>query len=379
MDITDLDRLLGLLADLDGSDLHIKAGAAPRVRVSGALRPLLEEPQFTAEETLQVAESMMQPNILDQFRAHHEVDFAYSVPGVGRFRVNAYYQRSSVAMAMRLVRTSAATVADLGLPPTVTRLAEVQRGLVLVTGPTGSGKTTTLAAMVDHINHTRACHVVTIEDPVEFLHPDDLATIDQREVGFDTDSFSSAMRVVLRQDPDVILVGEMRDLETVSAALTAAETGHLVLSTLHTTDATETINRIVDFFPPHQQNQTRVSLAASMKGIIGQRLVPAADGKSRVPALELLVSNGRVQQAIIDSAQTSDIEGIIAEGEYYGMMTFDQCLAGLVGDGVIDIREAMNSATNPHDLKVLLERRGIIQTGQFAPSAESGPVPVPVG
>jgi twitching motility protein PilT len=267
-------------------------------------------------------------------------------------------------MAMRLVRANAATVSDLGLPETITRLAEEHRGLVLVTGPTGSGKTTTLAAMVDHINHTRACHVVTIEDPVEFYHADDLATIDQREVGFDTDSFSSAMRVVLRQDPDVILVGEMRDLETVSAALTAAETGHLVLSTLHTINATETINRIVDFFPPHQQNQIRVSLAGSIRGIICQRLVPTADGKGRVPALELLVSNGRIQQAIVDSIQTSDIEAIIADGEYYGMMTFDQSLAGLVAEGVINVPEAMNSATNPHDLKVLLERRGVVQTGQ---------------
>jgi twitching motility protein PilT len=366
MDTSDLDRLLLRLAELDGSDLHVKAGAAPRVRIAGSLRPLLDEPQFTAEETLHIAESMMQPSNLEHFREHREADFAYSVPGLGRFRVNAFYQRSSVALAMRLVRTSAATVEDLGLPPVITRLAEEQRGLVLVTGPTGSGKTTTLAAMVDHINHTRACHVVTIEDPVEFLHDDDLAAIDQREVGFDTNSFSSAMRVVLRQDPDVILVGEMRDLETVSAALTAAETGHLVLSTLHTTDATETINRIVDFFPPHQQNQTRVSLASSLKGIICQRLVPTADGSARVPALEVLVTNGRIEQAIIESAQTSDIGGIIADGEYYGMMTFDQSLAGLVAAGTIDIREAMNSATNPHDLKVLLERSGIIQTGQFA-------------
>jgi twitching motility protein PilT len=378
MDRTDLDRLLVLLAKLDGSDLHVRAGAIPRVRISGALRPLIDEPRFTPEETLAIAESMMQPGTLENFRKHHEVDFAYSVPGIGRFRVNAFYQRSSVAMAMRLVRTNAATVSDLGLPETITRLAEEQRGLVLVTGPTGSGKTTTLAAMVDHINHTRACHVVTIEDPVEFLHADDLAAIDQREVGFDTDSFSSAMRVVLRQDPDVIFVGEMRDLETVSAALTAAETGHLVLSTLHTTDATETINRIVDFFPPHEQNQRRVSLAGSIKGIICQRLVPTADGKGRVPALELLVSNGRIQQAIVDPIQTSDIGGIIAEGEYYGMMTFDQSLAGLVAEGVVDVREAMNSATNPHDLKVLLERRGVLQTGQYASSGEGQAVVPPV-
>src|SRR6202790_3534653 len=366
VDTADLDRLLSLLAELDGSDLHIKAGGPPRMRLAGALRTMDDEPQFTQDETLAIAESMMQPAILETFRLRHEVDFAYSLAGTGRFRVNAYYQRGSVALAMRRVRANAATVEELGLPEVVTRLSEEMRGLVLVTGPTGSGKTTTLAAMVDHINHTRSCHVVTIEDPVEYLHTDDLADIDQREVGFDTDTFSSAMRVVLRQDPDVILVGEMRDQETVSAALTAAETGHLVFSTLHTINATETINRIVDFFPPHQQTQVRVGLAGSLKGIICQRLIPAADGKRRVPALELLVVNGRIQQAIIDPLQTSDIGDIVADGEYYGMLTFDQSLVALLSDGTIDLAEAMSTATNPHDLKVMLERKGIMQTGQFA-------------
>ncbi len=355
-----------MLAELDGSDLHIKAGAPPRMRLAGALRTLDDEPSFTMAETQELAESIMQPAVLEIFAEHREADFAYALVGTGRFRVNAYYQRGSVALAMRRVRASAATVEELGLPPVVTRLAEEMRGLVLVTGPTGSGKTTTLAAMIDHINHTRSCHVVTIEDPVEYLHTDDMAAIDQREVGFDTDSFGSAMRVVLRQDPDVILVGEMRDTETVSAALTAAETGHLVFSTLHTINATETINRIVDFFPPHQQTQTRVSLAGALKGIICQRLIPTADGKSRVPALELLVVNGRIQQAIIDPLQTGDIEGIVADGEYYGMLTFDQSLVTLVADGTIDLAEAMSTASNPHDLKVMLERKGIMRTGVFA-------------
>ena len=327
-----------------------------------------DEPRFTPEETLAIAESMMPPAILEIFREKREVDFAYSLAGTARFRVNAYFQRGSVAMAMRRVRASAATVDELGLPEVVTRLAEEMRGLVLVTGPTGSGKTTTLAAMIDHINHNRSCHVVTIEDPVEYLHTDDLADIDQREVGFDTDTFSSAMRVVLRQDPDVILVGEMRDQETVAAALTAAETGHLVFSTLHTINATETINRIVDFFPPHQQTQTRVGLAGSLKGIICQRLIPTADGKGRVPAIEMLVVNGRIQQAIIDPLMTGDIEGIVADGEYYGMQTFDQSLVTLLTTGTISLEEAMATATNPHDLKVMLERKGIMQTGQFATS-----------
>ena len=348
------------------------------MRLAGSLRTMDDEPRFTQEETLAIAESMMAPSILETFRARHEVDFAYSLAGTARFRVNAYYQRGSVALAMRRVKAHAATVEELGLPEVVTRMAEEMRGLVLVTGPTGSGKTTTLAAMVDHINHTRSCHVVTIEDPVEYLHTDDLADIDQREVGFDTDTFGSAMRVVLRQDPDVILVGEMRDQETVSAALTAAETGHLVFSTLHTINATETINRIVDFFPPHQQQQTRVSLAGSLKGIICQRLIPTADGKGRVPALELLVVNGRIQQAIIDPLLTGDIEGIIADGEYYGMLTFDQSLVTLLSDGTIDLEEAMNTATNPHDLKVMLERKGIMQTGQFANDLRLTPVPLPL-
>jgi twitching motility protein PilT len=366
MDRGDLDRILETLADLDGSDLHIKAGAPPRLRVAGGLRTLDDEPSFTDQETHDLAEAIMPPPVLDQFRTHHEADFAYSVAGIGRFRVNAYYQRSTVALAMRRVRASAATVSELGLPEVVTRLATEMRGLVLVTGPTGPGKTTTLAAMIDHINHTRACHVVTIEDPVEYLHHDDLAAIDQREVGFDTDTFTSAMRVVLRQDPDVILVGEMRDTETVSAALTAAETGHLVMSTLHTINATETINRIVDFFPPFQQPQVRVSLAGSLKGIICQRLIPTADGKGRVPALELMVVNGRIQQAILDPLLTGDIDGIIADGEYYGMLTFDQSLVNLIAGGTITLAEAMATASNPHDLKVMLERKGVLRTGAFA-------------
>ncbi len=366
MDIADLDRLLMMLEELDGSDLHVKAGAPPRMRIAGSLRTLHEEPAFTAQDTERIAEAMMTETVLETFRAKHEADYAYSVPGTGRFRVNAYYQRSSTALAIRRVRASPATAEELGLPPVVTQLAQEMRGLVLVTGPTGSGKTTTLAAMVDHINHLRACHIVTIEDPVEVLHRDDLAAIDQREVGFDTDSFSSAMRVILRQDPDVILVGEMRDQETVAAALSAAETGHLVFSTLHTINATETINRIVDFFPPHQQSQIRISLAGSLQGIVCQRLIPTVDGEGRVPALEVLVINGRIQQAIIDPLLTGDIDAIVADGAYYGMVTFDQSLAALLANGRITLAEAMSTATNPHDLKVMLERQGILQTGSFA-------------
>ena len=360
----DLDRLLHVLAELDGSDLHLKAGSPPRIRVDGALGALENERRFTAEDTGDLADAIIPQQLRQVFEDQHEADFAYGVAGLGRFRVNAFLQRGSVALAIRRVRTQAATIADLGLPEVVRRLAEEQRGLVLVTGPTGSGKTTTLAAIIDHINHTRSCHVITIEDPIEYLHRDDLAAVDQREIGFDTETFTSAMRVVLRQDPDVILIGEMRDQETIYTALTAAETGHLVFSTLHTTTATETVNRVVDMFPSHQQGQIRVSLAAALKGTICQRLIPRADGRGRAPAVEVMVVNGRVQQAIIDPLQTSDIDQIMTDGDYYGMQTFDQALAGLIANGTISIRDAMQAASNPHDLKVMLERRGLMHSGR---------------
>jgi twitching motility protein PilT len=363
VDQGDLDRLLTLMAQWEGSDLHIKAGAVPRMRIDGELRTLTDEPKFGAEETLLLVEAIMPPKIAEQFEKHHEADFAYSVNGIGRFRCNAFYQRSSVAIVMRRVRPNPGTASELGLPGVIYELADEQRGLVLVTGPTGSGKTTTLATMVDHINRTRACHIVTIEDPIEYLHKDQMAAIDQREVGFDTDTFGTAMRVVLRQDPDVILVGEMRDPETAYAAISAAETGHLVLSTLHTINATETIHRVVDFFPPHQQTQIRVSLAGSLRGTIAQRLVKRADGSGRVPAMEIMVANGRIRQCIADPDLTSDIEQIVEEGEYYGMLTFDQSIAQLLQDGMITLQEALQVASNPHDLRVLLERRGLVATG----------------
>jgi twitching motility protein PilT len=359
----DLDRLLQILCDLDGSDLHIKGGAPHSIRVDGHLGVLEGEPPLSAEDTLALTEAIMPPNIRAIFWEKHEADFAYALNDVGRFRINAFYQRGSVALAIRQVRTSTSSITELGLPDVVRRLAEEQRGLVVVTGPTGSGKTTTLAAMINHINDTRACHIVTVEDPIECVHRDKVARIDQREVGFDTETFSSAMRVVLRQDPDVILVGEMRDAETVFTALTAAETGHLVFSTLHTTTAPETINRIIDFFPPHQHHQIRLSLASALKGTIGQRLVPRADGSGRVPALEVMIVNGRIQQAIADPLLTADINQIIADGEYYGMQTFDQGLGQLVVDGALDFQQAMNAASNPHDLKVMLGRLGVAPPG----------------
>jgi len=348
-----LERLLTLLDQWDGSDLHLKAGAPPRMRINGQLRTLVDEVPLTPEDTAAIAAAIAQPRVAEALQRHHEVDFAYSIPGLARFRVNAFYQRSTVALVFRRVRNTMPTA----------ELSAEQRGLVLVTGPTGSGKTTTLASMVDHINRTRACHIVTIEDPIEYLHRDQLSAIEQREVGFDTDSFATAMRVVLRQDPDVILVGEMRDRDTAFAALTAAETGHLVMTTLHTINATETISRIVDFFPPHQQQQIRVSLAGSLKGTVAQRLVKKADGSGRTAALEIMVVNGRVRQCILDSEMTSEIEQIVAEGEYYGMRTFDQSLANLMEGSVITLQEALENASNPHDLRVVLERRGLVRTG----------------
>jgi twitching motility protein PilT len=355
-----LDGYLRGLAEAGGSDLHVKVGSPPRMRVHGELGRLEGEPGVRPEDTNSMAQAIMRPDVWERFERSADVDFAYAVPGLARFRVNAFRQRGSVALIFRLVRSSTASFDDLGLPDIVGRLALEHRGLVLVTGPTGSGKTTTLAAMIDHINRTRECHIVTIEDPIEVLHADQMASINQREIGIDADSFGSAMRAAMRQDPDVILVGEMRDEETVAAALSAAETGHLVLSTLHTIDAAETVHRIVDFFPPHQQQQIRMALAGSLKGSICQRLVPRADGVGRVPALEVMVMNGRIQQCIIDPSTIGDLHEIVAEGDFYGMQTFDQSLVGLLEQGAIDLRGAMTAASRPHDLKVMLQKRGLV-------------------
>ncbi|MFV1991102.1 MAG: type IV pilus twitching motility protein PilT [Acidimicrobiales bacterium] len=376
------ERLHKLLAELirqQGSDLHIKVGSPPKIRVNGSLRAIPNMDSPTPVDTATMAASIMSETIRKQFEESNDADFAYAWAEVGRFRVNAFRQRGSVAMVFRHVSTSAVSLDDLGLPAVVERLADEQRGLVLVTGPTGSGKTTTLAAIIDHINHTRDCHIITIEDPIEVLHRDGRASINQREIGVDADSFARAMRGAMRQDPDVILVGEMRDEETVRAALGAAETGHLVLSTLHTIDATETISRIVDFFPPHQHSQTRHSLAGTLRGTICQRLVATIDGDARVAALEVMIVNGRVQQCIVDAGKTAALDEIIADGEYYGMRTFDQSLADLYGASQIDLNHAMSAASKPHDLKVELQLRGYLDSngkviegsvgaGQDAPS-----------
>jgi twitching motility protein PilT len=354
-----VEPFLRALVESGGSDLHCKTGSPPRVRIDGRLRRL-QAPDLTPADTDAMVEQVLRSDLKDEFHKTNEADFAYSVPGLGRFRVNAFRSRGSAGLVFRRVSVGAIPLEDLGLPPVLQALALEPRGLVLVTGPTGSGKTTTLAGMIDYVNENREVHVVTIEDPIEVLHHDKLAMINQREVRVDTEDFSTALRAAMRQDPDVILVGEMRDAETVKAALAAAETGHFVMSTLHTTDAAETINRIIDFFPPHEQTQVRLSLAASVRGIICQRLVPRSDGLGRCVAMEVCVNTGRVADAIVDSSKTADITQLIAEGGFYGMQSFDQHLVSLIRDGVITLDAAMMASTSPHDLTVELRRLGLV-------------------
>lgn len=359
--VIDLPAVLQHVVDQGASDLHIKVGSAPRVRINGDLR-MTPFPAVAPEESEELVQAVLPPERLEEFRSTGEADFSLSVSGLGRFRCNAFRQRGTTGLVLRRVLPSALSATDLGLPPVVTRLADEQRGLVLVTGPTGSGKTTTLAAMIDHINNNRPANIITIEDPIEVLHRDKMSIISQREIGTDTKDWSQAMRRVLRQDPDVILIGEMRDPETIQAALSAGETGHLVLSTLHTINATETINRIVDFFPPFQQRQVRISLASVLRGVVSQRLVPRADGIGRCVAVEAMVMTGRISDRILEPTGGSGetIEDVIAEGEYHGMITFDQSLFNLFKAGEISLRAALQAATNPHDFRVALQTAGLL-------------------
>jgi twitching motility protein PilT len=358
----DLQQALRDVVDRGGSDLHVKVGSPPVVRIAGALQPLPGAGTLTGADTDQALHEMLaDPARLQELAAENEVDFAYALPGLARFRVNAFRQRGSISIVCRVIPYGVTTLAQLGLPDAVRELAEEPRGIVLVTGTTGSGKSTTLAAMVDHVNMTAARHIVTIEDPIEFLHADKRSVINQREVGSDTHSFARALRRVLRQDPDIILIGEMRDEETVRTALSAAETGHLVLSTLHTADAAETVNRIIDFFPPYQHGQVRSMLAATLGGVISQRLVPAIGG-GRVAALEVLRTTGRVRDAIIDPSQTVRLKEIISEGVYYGMQTFDQALFAHVKAGRVTRDDAFAVASSPQDFKLLLAAEGRVGT-----------------
>jgi twitching motility protein PilT len=355
----EIDAALHQLVEAGGSDLHLKAGAPPLMRVNGSLGPIPGAAELGAQDTERVLAAILPTDgHRDEFASDNEVDFSYAIEGLARFRVNAFRQRGSVSLVMRAIPTKIKTVEQLGLPPVVSELAEEKRGIILLTGTTGSGKSTTLAAIIDHINRTRAEHIVTIEDPIEFLHQDKSSVLNQREVGADTTSFKRALRRVLRQDPDVILIGEMRDEETVHTALSAAETGHLVLSTLHTIDAPETVNRIVDFFPPHQQQQARAMVAGTLKGIISQRLVPTPDRRARVAVCEVLRMTGRAKDMIIDPEQTGRLREVIAEGAFYGMQTFDQALLHHVQAGRVSMEEAMKVATSPHDFKLLVAAEG---------------------
>lgn len=356
--MAEIDQLLRYMTDQGSSDLHLKAGSPPAIRLNGRLMVLRDMSPLTPEATQALALGMMDERQRQSFEGRNEIDFAYSLSGSGRFRVNVFHQRGSIGLTMRRVSTERAGIEELGLPSVVRRLAEEPRGLVLVTGTAGSGKTTTLAAMIDHINHTRSGHIVTIEDPIEVLHKDDMCIINQREIGIDTESYADALRHVVRQDPDVILIGEMRDHETVSAALTAAEIGNLVFSTLHTIDATETINRIIDFFPPYQQKQIRLMLASTLRGIVSMRLIPSING-GLVPAVEVLVSTGTVKEYVTDPAQTYKIRDAMEEGEYYGMQTFDQSLLTLYQGGKITLDDAMSMAANAHDFKIKVRQLGI--------------------
>jgi twitching motility protein PilT len=355
----DVDECLRYLIQAEGSDLHLKVPLAPMVRVHGHLAPIEGQEPLSPDDTNEALRNMLkEPEKLDEFDREGEVDFAYAISGLARFRVNAFRQRGSTSLVCRAIPFTIRSVADLNLPSVITELAEEERGIVLLTGTTGSGKSTTLAAMVDHINQTRAKHIVTIEDPIEYLHRDKNSIINQREVGLDTASFQRALRRVLRQDPDVILIGEMRDEETVHTALSAAETGHLVLSTVHTVDATESINRLLDFFPPHQQQQARAMIAGVLKGVVSQRLVPTVAGDGRVAVCEVLRMTGRVKDLITNPNETARLHEVIEEGEYYGMQTFDQALLGHLQAGRISMETALRTATHPHDFKLLVAADG---------------------
>lgn len=354
-----LDELLEKLVSIEGSDLHLKVGSPPAYRIDGQLH-LSNLEKLNPGDTESFLEQIIPERLQQEFVDSNEADFAYGKARLGRFRVNCYRQRGSINIVVRAVAPTTPSLAELGLPTVVEKLGDDTRGLILVTGPTGSGKTTTVGALIDRINGSQRVNIITLEDPIEILHPDKLSMISQREVGVDTDSFHEGLRRVLRQDPDVIFIGEMRDKETVEAALLAAETGHLVISTLHTIDAPETINRIVEFFPPYQERQVRQILAGALAGVVSQRLLPRADGKGRVPAVEVLINNERVFDRIINAEQTHTIIDVIEDGTYYGMQTFDQSILELYQDGRVTFQDALAHATDPTDFKLAAQNRGLM-------------------
>ena len=380
----DIDAALMKVIEVDGSDLHLKVPSRPVIRRHGKLMQIPDTEGLRPDDTERTLFHMLtDESKLESFRVEREVDFSYSIPGVARFRVNAFVQRGSVSLVCRAIPFQIKTSEELMLPPVIPEIADEERGLILMTGTTGSGKSTTLAAMIDHINSKYAKHIVTIEDPVEFLHRDKLSIINQREVGEDTASFARALRRVLRQDPDVILVGEMRDEETVRTALSAAETGHLVLSTIHTVDASESVNRIIDFFPQTEQRQARAMLAGTLKAVVSQRLVPTADGLGRIASCEILRMTGRVRDMIVNPDETGRLHEVIAEGGYYGMQTFDQALLSHVQAGRVAMDQALKAATHPHDFKLLVSSDGqrhtsvesVFREEEEAPAVSGAPGP----
>ncbi|MEQ9619748.1 MAG: type IV pilus twitching motility protein PilT [Deltaproteobacteria bacterium] len=351
-----IEEILRGAVRLGASDIHIGTGRPPFLRVEGRLAPVKGAPRLSADEVKEMAHSMMNEGQREKFEGSYEMDLAYSIDGVSRFRVNVFQQRGTVSIAIRAIPINILNFETLNLPSVMEKIANEERGLVIVTGTTGSGKSTTLAAVVDYINRNKPRHIITVEDPLEYTHQDKTSYVNQREVGIDTMSFANAMRAALREDPDVILVGEMRDLETMEICLSAAETGHLVLTTLHTLDAMESINRMLTIFPPHQHNQVRYQLAQVLKAIISQRLVPTIDGKGRVPAAEILIATERIKDLISDPAKTYEIRQAIQEGSlHYGMQSFDQCLYNLFKDNLITYDEAMRQATNRNDLAMRIE------------------------
>jgi twitching motility protein PilT len=351
-----IDDLLRRAVENKASDLHLKVGNHPYMRIDGLLLPIGDVPRITPEEMLSMAFSMMTNRQKQRFKETAELDMAYGVAGLGRFRVNVFQQRGNVGMVLRVIPTKIRTIEELELPRVLNQICEEQRGMVLVTGTTGSGKSTTLAAMIDRINSVRPEHIITIEDPIEYLHRDKKGVINQREVEVDTANFSTALRAGLRQDPDVILVGEMRDLETIQTALLAAETGHLVFSTLHTLDATETIQRIIAVFPPPEQKQIRLQLAGTLKAVVSQRLVRRADGNGRVPAVEVMIATGYIRDCIINPDKTRMIREAISVGtSQYGMQTFDQSLYDLYSRGLIALDEALARASNPDEFRLRIQ------------------------
>jgi twitching motility protein PilT len=360
----DINELLKQAHSVSASDLHIKVGSPPILRIYGELTPLTSEKRLSQEDAMKIAFSVMTPGQSEIFKKKNDIDLAYSVPGLGRFRCNIFIQRGTIGIVFRVIPMRIPTIDELLLPEVIKKISMERRGLILVTGTTGSGKSTTLAAMIDLINTTRTEHIMTIEDPIEYLHRDKKSIVNQREIGSDTESFSKALRQALRQDPDVILVGEMRDFETIQTALVAAETGHLVLSTLHTIDAPETINRIISVFPPYQHKQVRMQLSSVLKGIISMRLMPRADGKGRVPAVEVLVATATIKDCILDQDKTRLIPDVVAQGAiHYGMQTFDQSLFSLFKSGLITYEEALRGATNPDDFT--LKVKGIQSTSDL--------------